>query len=160
MTLFVLDIDGTLADATRRMQKAGPEPKREGNLDAYNEWLSKVQNHISLMNDKPVDGMVCFANALHKYGPTIYLTAREETYRETTRYWLDLHGFPMADLVMRPPGNLEESGPLKEKIIRMALPTYNCTAAVVVDDDGRGDIEQVCKKNGWAFLKARSGGQV
>ena len=42
-TLFVFDIDATIADAGWRNKLAGPEPARK-NWKEYKKWLGKIQS--------------------------------------------------------------------------------------------------------------------
>jgi ABC-type uncharacterized transport system ATPase subunit len=80
-TLFIVDIDATIAHAGRRLQIAGAEPSRD-QLDVYNTWLDKVQDANSLLADEPVAGMRDFVTALRKGSlSVVFLTAREEKWR-------------------------------------------------------------------------------
>lgn len=159
-TLFIIDIDGTLAHAGRRFREAGPEPDRnDGRL--YEEWVRRVQSEESLSADEPVIGM---KSLLHGLGCSnecipVYLTSREEVWRKTTRSWLDRHRFPYFKLIMRSVGNYSEGGVFKENSIDILCQENHVSTVVVLDDDGKGDIEDMCKRRGWTFLKARSGGQ-
>lgn len=152
--IIYLDIDGTIADAKKRFKKAGAEPKGRGKR--WDLWLRKVQNKKLLASDEPVAAMVEFANAI--CADTIYLTGRSEVYREVTEMWLEENGFPICALLMRPRGNRQKNGRLKEDLIKKNLLLYSCKEEVIViDDDQNGDIEQACHRNGWTMLKARSG---
>lgn len=159
MLIFV-DIDGTCTNAARRFKRAGKEPKGRG--PAYYKWLAKVQTPRSLMADKPVAGMQRLVSALDSSGDvndTVYLTGREEIHRRLTLTWLEDQGFPSLPLIMRPIGNIQSNGEFKEKVIlgltaRLGL---RKEPVVVIDDDHTGEIEIVCRKHGWTFLKARSG---
>lgn len=160
-TLFIIDIDGTLAHAGRRFEAAGPEPVRD-NKEVYDQWVRMVQNEESLLSDEPVKGMRNLVQALEcsRDCVPIYLTSREEIWRQTTRSWLDHYTYPYLDLIMRQTGNYAEGVDFKETTIDTLLQEYNTHDVVVIDDDGKGDIELMCKRRGWIFLKARSGGQL
>lgn len=154
--LVVLDIDGTIANGERRFKNAGPEPDRS-NLEVYNKWVETVNTGIGM--DYPVQGMQDAAYALWSHRELIYLTSREEQHRLVTEEWLKRHGFPPAQLFMRPNGDSSPTPELKEREIRKAIQEYTPSAILVIDDDEHGTIEAMCHKNGWTFLKARSGGQ-
>lgn len=158
--LFVIDIDGTIADAGRRFAEAGPEPSRDNKL-VYDAWVRAVQSPESLSSDKPVPGMLALCRALgyYPFDHVVYLTSREERWRLVTEEWLTTHKFPRLALIMRGNGNYLEGGEFKESTIDTLMQTKNASDIVVIDDDGRGDIEDMCKRRGWTFLKARSGGQ-
>lgn len=160
-TLFIIDIDGTIAHAGRRFAEAGTEPTRHYK-DVYEAWVARVQNEHSLMQDEPVAGMRTLCRALehYPYSDTVFLTSREERWRKITNEWIKENGFPFTiKLVMRGDGNYSEGADFKEGAIDILMQAYRSTEVVVVDDDGQGTIEEMCKRRGWTFLKARSGGQ-
>lgn len=153
--LIVVDIDGTVADGTKRFHKAGPEPDRS-NRDDYDRWVHIVNTGIE--NDSVVWNMKEFVNtfSLASYHKVVFLTSREEKLRSITNTWLSKNGFSNYSLVMRPTGCYDDTATLKERAIQFlaeGLPV------IVVDDDEPGTLETVCKNHGWTFLKARSGGQ-
>lgn len=154
-TLFVVDIDATIADASRRYLEAGPEPKRS-NKDEYSAWVNRVQNAESLKADPPLPGMRDLVTALAEHSPVVYLTAREEQWREVTMDWLVKHEFPIVPLHMRQPNDWSSSGVFKAKLIDEWKDGYS--SLVVIDDDPGGDIEAECRARGIMLLKSRLGG--
>jgi hypothetical protein len=169
-TLFIIDIDGTIAHAGRRFKEAGPEPSRDDKA-VYDVWVRNVQNIKSLQEDQPIAGMAELVNSLHRATAfelginIVYLTSREEKWRNVTEKWLEhnsypLHkSYPLVPLVMREDGDYKDSANFKESIIKFLSSLYKSTNVVVLDDDEHGTIEEKCHKNGWTMLKARSGGQ-
>lgn len=157
MTYFFIDIDGTVANATRRFLEAGKEPHRH-EKEKYTEWLKKVQNADSLMKDVPVKGMRSLLWALQSYGAEVcYLTAREEQWRQVTEKWLRKHEINGPKVYMRPNNNWQDAGTLKENIIDALVQQYPGDV-VIVDDDPLGELQAVCKRRGWTLLKAAVGG--
>lgn len=153
-TLFVVDIDNTIADASRRLEAAGPEPEK-GNKAAYIRWLEDVQNDYSLAADPQIRGMRDLIAGLTNSGDVIYLTSREEKYRKVTRAWIEMNEFPPAPLYMRQDGSWEDAHELKRVIIEDVLEDNQFLEHVVVlDDDPSGKLAEVCKESGWTFLKA------
>lgn len=159
-TLIIVDIDGTIADATRRFKEAGPEPARH-NAAQYTAWVNDVQNAVSLLADPPVAGMRDMLHALNAIGlvEMVYLTSREEKWHDVTQAWLVENKFPLLPLYMRPDSSMEETEALKERVIRQCKYMFKATDVVVIDDDQQGKIEKMCLKNGYTFLKAMSGGR-
>ena len=49
--MIVFDIDGTLADIEKRMQKAGDAPSKR-NKKEFQDWLNKLQRKKDLCNGK------------------------------------------------------------------------------------------------------------
>lgn len=153
--LVIVDIDCTIADAKWRNVLAGKEPART-NWKKYRQWLKRVQSKEMLLKDKPVPGMKEIVQLLSKNA--VYITARQETYRSVTKKWLKTNGFPSLPLYMRANRSKISAGQYKENVINSILArTKKFVHVVVLDDDYRGDIELMCKKNNFTFLKALSG---
>lgn len=155
-TLYVLDIDGTLANSAARFENAGPEPSRE-DKPVYIQWVEKVMT--SLDKDIAVPGMADMAHALTHVGEVVYVTSREDKWRELTRVWLVDNDFPYEDLYMRETNSWMETAEMKKLAIEIARHRLDCNNVVVIDDDEHGTIEAMCKEQGYTFLRARSGGQ-
>lgn len=158
-TLFIIDIDATIADVSERLQRVGPEPDL-ADKSAYRSWVAKMMNPIELANDKPVIGMTAVVNALAfgQQGRVMFLTSREERWRKVTQEWLEQSGFRRGVLVMRPNDSYSDTAGFKEQIISQWQCSGDYSDVVVFDDDQAGTLEKVCAKRGWCFLKARSGG--
>lgn len=153
--LFAVDIDGTLADASRRFAQAGPEPSRSCK-DSYLRWIDSVQDAKSLSEDKPVPGMLPLVWGLAEVGNLLYLTSREQRWLDVTSSWLACHGFPQARIAMRAPNDWRDAGELKRSHI--SIYRKENQPVVILDDDPTGEIEAMAKAQGYTFLKARSGG--
>ena len=154
-SLFIFDLDGTCADMKWRHVLAGKEPNKK-NWKKFKKWLRKVQSKKMLLKDRPVPGMRDMAILLKKHA--IYLTARNESYRDVTKKWLKRNGFPNLPLHMRKSSDRSAAGVLKEKVILDILhKSKKFVHVVLIDDDPKGDIYMACRKNGWTFIKAKSG---
>lgn len=156
-TLLILDLDGTVAHGGRRFEKAGEEPNKE-DRDQYMQWLERIQDDKSLLEDKPVSGMSELAHSFTRHYDIVYLTSREQKYSSVTHQWLLKHGFPLADIIMRPTGSFEDTADFKEGHIAALQGYGDYDNILVIDDDVTGELEKRCHKNGWTFLKALSGG--
>lgn len=155
MLYIFMDIDGTIADATERFKKAGAEPSRN-DKEAYLKWVEAI--NTGMEDDVPVGHMAELCKTIADTHHFFYLTGREEKHRAVTVNWLEEMSFPESwKVIMRPNGNWQEMAEFKENAIKTA--SFGATKIVVFDDDERGTLEKVCKRNGWIFLKARSGGQ-
>jgi hypothetical protein len=156
-TLFFIDIDNTLADASKRFKKAGSEPSRK-DKKKYNAWVKAVQNKRSLMEDKPVPGMWAVITRLYMMHSSMeYVTSREEKWHQVTERWLRENSFPPLSINYRPNGSYTETHILKEQMIKKLVAEYEeeygTTSVVVIDDDPSGKLSKVCKKSGWTMLK-------
>lgn len=150
--LFI-DVDGTVADSYRRFLYAGPEPSRDDRA-LYMEWLGKVQDRDSLMMDEPVPMVVAMVEDLVSCGwEPVFLTSREEHWRDVTENWLMDHfntDVPI-NLVMRPNGDWRSSGEFKGAVVAKYVKAFS--AAIMIDDDPRGDIAEVMRHLGVVHLK-------
>jgi phosphoglycolate phosphatase-like HAD superfamily hydrolase len=152
--LYIFDIDGTIADMEWRIRRAGPEPDKK-NKKKYKAWLKRIQSKKMLLEDVPVPGMKEMVNALKKH--SVYLTARQEIYRDVTKKWLKMHGFPSLNLYMRQKNDWNSNGVYKEAVILDLMEKMGYNVIVIIDDDPHGDIQKVCKVRRWTMIKALSG---
>lgn len=156
-TVFAVDLDGTVLDNRDRLTKAGPEPDRN-DLPALFKWLDVLMDRETMPHDKQVPGMRALAWALYvslynTFGEkVIYLTARNENLRDLTEQWLKNNGFPNFELHMRGKDDVQADFSLKRDLIR----SFNAQNVVVIDDDPSGNLERVCREEGWTMLKAVS----
>lgn len=174
-TLYIMDIDGTIADPGDFFIK-NPIPKncKRGNKK-YDLWLKKTHTRKNLMKFKPIKGMKDLCDKLSHLEPSfdrdwhtnlIYLTSREESLRKITEDWLRKNKFPLnSNLYMRPKNDKSPYFLFKENIIKTMI--YECnyvdsayTNVIIFDDDTKGKLEKICKKNSWTFFKAKSTGFV
>jgi hypothetical protein len=110
-------------------------------------------------DDTPVEGMQSLARGIIflDTNEVVYLTGREEKHRKITEDWLERYKFHGKELVMRPDDNYQETHEFKEDAIDDMIVNFRPDAVVVIDDDQSGELEKVCKRRGWTFLKACSG---
>lgn len=148
-----LDLDGTCTNISWRILFGGKEPSKR-NVKKYNEWLSKVQSEEHILQDAPVAAMRELAISLKKHA--VYVTSRQEKFRKVTEQWLKYHKFPKLKLIMREDNNYDTCADYKERVILELLKNKK-GPVLIIDDDSKGDIEKMAKRNGWTFLKARSG---
>lgn len=151
--LVVFDIDGTLADITYRLQKAGDAPKRASKKE-FQSWLNKLQNKKDLLDDTPIKGMKKLAWALHNNYGIVYLTGRAEKYRDVTVRWLFDFGFPSGALFMREDEDMRETHVYKEEKMLDIIKTFKAEEIMVFDDDPEDTCGIMYKKHGWTHLKA------
>ena len=90
MGLAVIDIDGVLADVRHRLHFVTARPK---------DWDGFFG---AAPDDEPLPQGLARAWELADTHGVVYLTGRPERCRADTEIWLAQHGFPPADLVMRP----------------------------------------------------------
>jgi hypothetical protein len=153
--LVIVDIDDTISDGSRRTLAAGHEPDRRKDTGAYNAWRDKINTGLEL--DAPVTAMRELVTALVEAGHHVaYVTARGSELREVTRGWLRQFGFPDEMLYMRAATDFRPSAEYKEFVVSKLL-TSDLEDVLVIDDDPRGELAEVCRRRGWTFLKAGFG---
>lgn len=147
----LIDIDGTIADSSARLSAIKTPKNHSRNTLSYLDWLNKVQKEHKMIQDKPLKNMHSLVSQLKDF---VYLTSRDEKYRKVTETWLKLHKFPNRKLIMRPSGDMSSYGVFKEKEAKKyAKKGYQI---VMVDDDPRGQLARICRKNSWILLKVIS----
>lgn len=158
--ILILDIDMTLADGSKRLKKAGKEPKKS-NKRAYDKWLAKAQGPGMLMGDKPVKEMQELAELLEESNGSIhYVTSRSEKHLEETAAWLKEHYFPRAPIWMRKNDDYRPAAVYKEEVMEKITKLDGDANVVFIDDDP--GITKLCRKHGWLhlmpFIPAAQGG--
>lgn len=150
----LVDIDGTCADWTDRAKRAGncPEKRTRANMQ---DWLDRLQNAATLMSDRPILPVRAILKGLAKQRgiKLIYLTGRDEEWRDVTVRWLKRNGFPKGELLMR--DSVDKSTPFrcKSKHIKQLQKDYPGEAFFTLDDDHRGDCQKMYKNRGILHLK-------
>lgn len=92
--IFIVDIDGTLADTAHRLHRIRPAPGVKKNWPAFFEEAK---------NDKPVAHVVSLVNTMFTNGHYIcLLTGRPDNHRLDTIEWMKTHGIQFDELLMRP----------------------------------------------------------
>lgn len=146
--LVIVDIDGTVADVTRRLKKAPPHP---GIADrpAFTAWIKEF--HADLIGDDPI-AEVCALLKSIKDCHIIYLTSRSEEYRAVTLEWLEKHDMPDAPLYMRANGDWSETHHHKKKILETLVKVYD-RGGIAIDDDYEEKTSDIYRELGFIHLK-------
>jgi len=133
--ILVLDIDGTLADASHRAPAVGNWRM------TLTEW-DKFFDHDLVTQDPPLPlTQDVLPRLVEQFDKVIFLTGRPQHLRETTAAWLQEHyGIrPSEDeLFMRPNDSNMHSRTLKRSILKnQVLPIYGDAEMVFVDDEDK-----------------------
>lgn len=120
--LAVFDVDGVLADVEHRRHHV------EG---GRRDWAAFF---AAAADDPPLDRGVALVRQAQRDGlVVVYLSGRPERLRDVTARWLEQHGCPPGELVLRPDDDRSPAVRLKTALLRQigaALPI-----ALLVDDD-------------------------
>lgn len=138
--LVVLDIDGVLADVRHRLRHVERRPK---DWDAF---------FAAMDDDTPLAEGVALAHEHVAAGHgVVYLTGRNEAYRDLTARWLAGHGLPEGRLVMRREDDRRPARLFKpQALARLAR---DADIVAVVDDDDA--VVEVLREAGWPVVHAR-----
>lgn len=120
--MIVFDIDGVLADVRHRLHHLQSRPK---------DWAGFFAAAV----DDPVlpEGRRAVDDAKRSGASITYVTGRPSRYRRDTRRWLLAHGFPEADLHMRPTRDRRPARFYKAEVLRRIAADDELVA--VIDDD-------------------------
>lgn len=157
--LLIIDIDGSIADLSKRMAIAGQQPDRSNKVE-FQKWLDTLQSIKSLSEDEPIYGtkhLIKYLDILNEcVGKEtinfVYLTGRAEKYRHVTEFWLAKHKFPEAKLIMRNNNDWRSASEYKEDHIKELAESYVGTV-IAIDDDYDGNCSEVYKNYGITHLK-------
>lgn len=156
MSLFVIDIDGSIACLRKRVAAAGIAPDRS-NLDAYRAYIQRLMDEKQMAQDMPIPGMQTLLRALASKEELIYLTGRSENYRTTTERWLLLNRFPEATVIMRSVNDWSSAADYKEKEMLKLKHKWGSNITVI-DDDYDSDCSPMYQSLGLLHLKVCWGG--
>ncbi len=120
MGIAVFDIDGVVADVRHRLHLLERQPK---------DWPAFFA--AAVRDTGLAEGLrrVHAAAAEHEI---VWLTGRPESLREVTRQWLDGHGLPGAELIMRGRRDFRPAPVLKLAELNRLRPRH---VELFVDDD-------------------------
>jgi hypothetical protein len=137
--IVVLDIDGVLADVRHRLHHVEKRPK---------DWTAFFD---AMDDDSALEDGVRTATAYAEQGRTIvYLTGRNESYRDLTTGWLRRHGLPEGRLVMRREDDRRPARVFKPQALERIAREGEIVA--VVDDDAA--VVDVLRREGWPVVHA------
>jgi phosphatidate phosphatase APP1 len=132
MAVYLIDIDGTLADTSHR-QWVLDDPRPHKNWELF---------FCLAVDDKPFPHMQGLLDALEArdcetgepQNIIIYVSGRPERYRQLTKAWLLRHGFPEGDLLyMRNDGDHRPDHIVKRELLDL-LRADGFTPVMAFDD--------------------------
>lgn len=103
--------------------------------DAFNNSLEKDICHPKV---------VAICQALAEQYAIYICTGREQKFREKTEKWLESHGIPFNELLMRPDGNKDPDAVIK----KVMLDSIQRTCNVVAVFDDREKVVNMWRENG------------
>lgn len=116
------------------------------------DWMEEARTSNELQKVLPlIENSNHFVNKINEIVPiTCYITARPYSVLEGTSYWLEKHGFPKADILIRPENMSYEEGTSVWKA-KMLAELYPQVLGIV--DDNPSIIDHVPKNyKGYVFL--------
>lgn len=133
--LAVFDIDGVLADVEHRQHHL------QGGRMSWDAFFAEATD------DPPLAPGIALVQQAQRDGRVVvYLSGRPERLREVTTRWLDQHGCPPGELVLRP--DADHSPAVRLKLGRLREIAGAFTIALFVDDDERvvGAVRDHCPR--------------
>lgn len=120
MSIAVFDIDGVVADVRHRVHLIKP-PRHS--------WLRFFE---LAKDDPPSPEGIGWALRAAEDHQLVWLTGRPEWLRTVTSRWLERHGLPSGELLMRPDGDYRPARYYKVEVLRRLA---DRDIVVFVDDD-------------------------
>lgn len=118
----VFDIDGVLADVRHRLHFLDSRPRDWDAFFAAVDADGVLPQGVDALHEAVADGL-----------GVVYLTGRPERCRADTVRWLDAHGLPEAELLMRPETDRRPARLFKVAALRRLSCRVN--VAYLMDDD-------------------------
>ena len=142
---YIVDIDGTVADASHRVHHIKTSPK---DWDAF---------FGAAMHDKPIKALQTLLQDLKfNYAVKfIYVSGRPAKYMRDTLNWLDLHEFPMGSRIyMRPDGDRRDDDIVKAELLQQVR--ADGWEPILAFDD-RDRVVKMWRSNGVPCLQVAEG---
>ena len=125
--IFLIDIDGTIADLSHRLHLISSELHPA-------DWTAF---YMACGDDKPIWEVITVARALHEAGHKLIMpTGRSEICRDITMAWLKKYRVPNDVVMMRQPEDHREDNVVKSEMLDGILVSNMFRSAVVPPEIG------------------------
>lgn len=149
-TIYIFDIDGTVADCTHRLHYIYPENGKEKDWDTF---------HAESVNDTTIDSVATIAHCLFQAGHGIvFVTARNDVSRKITEEWLETKLLIPASefkLFMRADGDRRPDFEIKKDIFE-AWPKHIQERVQCIFED-RANVVEMWRSLGLRCLQVEEG---
>jgi hypothetical protein len=141
---IIVDLDGTISDATHRLHLIQNRPKK------WDEFFEKC------IDDAPHKDVISLVNSLALFLDVmpIYVSGRSDVVRSQTLTWMARHGVYAGTLHMRKAGDCRPDDTVKEEILdKMSLTPDDVW--FVLDDRDR--VVKMWRRRGFRVLQVDDG---
>jgi ABC-type sugar transport system ATPase subunit len=143
--IYIVDIDGTLADLSHRLHFIEQKPP---DWDAF---------YAASPQDSPIESVIETVKLLKRAGATIILvTGRDEICRHATIVWLLHHGVTFDDVYMRQNGDHRQDSIIKGEILDRLTKSWNEHKIIGVFED-RKQVVDMYRKRGLKVFQVADG---
>ena len=130
--IVICDIDGTIADNSRRLQFYGN--RNTGWITDWDAFYADEQ----LATDTPIALGILGLNRLRKMATVVLMTGRPEKTRKATEAWLKANGLDGLAMYMRADGDHRPATVFKKETLEKILHFLSAAVPVIlIDDDVR-----------------------
>lgn len=143
-TIYVFDIDGTVADNSARTKWVEQTPK---NWKKYNETMA---------DDKPIGDIISLVDVFADRADSriVFCTGREEVYREVTEKWLRDNDIPFNALYMRSVKDYRSDSIIKVELLNQIRKDFG---EPFMWFDDRDSVVSAIRAQGVRVLQVRPG---
>ena len=121
-TLYVFDLDGTLADCTHRLHYLQQTPP---------DWHAFFE---ACVNDPPIKWVLKLAKRMQNYGTLLILTGRTDKYRVQTEEWLRQY-LRFFELHMRAENDFRTDIVVKPELLKKVLDAHKYVSMEFIVED-------------------------
>lgn len=149
-TAIIVDIDGTLADATHRLHLLPKAPLFD-DVSPDEAWTRFFD---AAVDDEPIGEIIELVNAMYQDNVVILATGRREETRELTAAWLARHKVSYDHLLMRKDGDHRPDTVVKREMLDH-IRTLGLTILFALEDRLR--VVKMWRANGLRVLHVCEG---
>lgn len=147
MNYLIVDIDHTLSDAAWR-DPLIPDDHIRGDWSEY----YRLQGEDDIIHST---ALIVRSLVHERCFKAVSVTARSESYRDSTESWIKRHLLPIHEVIMRPRGDLTPSGELKVQLIKSRFRDLGEIALILED---RADCVDALKSLGRPIFQVHYNG--
>lgn len=151
---YIVDVDGTVADASHRMHFIKPVYDNQGML-TKKDWPAFFD---AAKDDAPIEHMRPLVQTLTFLSTVVFMSGRPERLRDVTQDWLKKHKFNLtmfpARLYMRADGDYRDDSIVKLELLEKLK---NDGYRPVMAFDDRNRVVKMWRENGVPCLQVADG---
>lgn len=142
--VYLIDVDGTLADLSHRLHFI---QKRPADWDGF---------FAACPGDLPINNVITTVRCLGHHAKLIGVSGRSDAIREQTLIWLKKHGVELDELYMRKAGDHRHDDIVKSELLDEIL-KHNTVDDIAGVFEDRNAVVEMYRKRGLTVFQVADG---